>query len=191
MPNSEIPQHMKQNNTQQLYLKVHPYLWEFYRGYYGSEVINVKENPLLSIRIKTILQTKAEAHQRRKWSDFRIIVLNLPYFQIGNKRIKITSRKHLDDHRQFLISQELYQDFKNMFLNFVLGYVKNGGTQADAIRDFCAFYKFEMNQVKMQSLKKMWDRSDIKKKWNIERGMLKNVKIRPEKVTMVSPTIYQ
>ena len=175
----------------QIYLKVHPYLWEFYRGYYGSEIIDVKSNPLLSLRIKTILQTRAANNQRRKWADFRIIVLNLPYFQVGSKRINVACRKHLDDHRQFLISQELYQDFKNMFLNFILGYVKNGGTHADAIRDFCEFYKFEMNQVKMQSLKKMWDRSQVKEMWNIERGVLKDVKKQPEKITGVSPMVIQ
>jgi hypothetical protein len=182
---------MTQPAKNQLYLKVHPYLWEFYRGYYGSEIIDVKDNPLLSLRIKSILQTRAESHYRRKWSDFRIIVLNLPYFQVGNKRINVACRKHLDDHRQFLISQELYQDFKNMFLNFVLGYVKNGGLQADAIRDFCDFYNFEMNQVKTESLKKMWDRSALKQKWNIERGVLKDVKLRPLKITGVSPSVVQ
>lgn len=188
---SITPAPMKTTKPNQLYLKVHPYLWEFYRGYYGSEIIDVKNNPLLSLRIKSILQCKAENYQNRKWSDFRIITLNLPYFQVGNKRINVACRKHLDDHRQFLISQELYQDFKNMFLNFILGYVQHGGTQADAIRDFCGFYKFEMNQVKMQSLKKMWDRSEIKKKWNIDRGLLKEVKIRPLNITRVSPSLIQ
>lgn len=182
---------MIQPHKNQLYLKVHPYLWEFYRGYYGTEIIDVKQNPMLSLRIKSILQTKAESHYRRKWTDFRIIVLNLPYFQIGNKRINVACRKHLDDHRQFLISQELYLDFKNMFLSFVLGYVKNGGEQANGIRTFCDFYNFEMNQIKMQSLKKMWDRSEVKKKWNIERGVLKNVKHRPLKITCVSPALIQ
>lgn len=182
---------MTQAKKNQLYLKVHPYLWEFYRGYYGSEIIDVKDNPLLSLRIKSILQTRAESHQRRKWSDFRIIVLNLPYFQVGNKRINVACRKHLDDHRQFLISQELYQDFKNMFLNFVLGYVKNGGLQADGIRDFCDFYNFEMNQIKMQSMKKMWDRSEVKRRWNAERGVLNNVKYAPLNITRVSPMLIQ
>lgn len=182
---------MTVSTKNQLYLKVHPYLWEFYRAYYGSEIINVKENPLLSLRIKSILQTRAENHNRRIWSDFRIIVLNLPYFQVGNKRINVACRKYLDDHRQFLISQELYQDFKNMFLSFVLGYVKNGGLQADGIRVFCDFYNIEMNQIKMESLKKMWDRSDVKQRWNVDRGMIKNVKYMPLKITHVSPALIQ
>jgi hypothetical protein len=177
--------------NQQLYLKVHPYLWEFYRSFYGSEVIDVKEHPLLSIRIKNILQTEPQNWNRRKWSDFRIIVLNIPYFRTGNKRLNITYRKFLDDRRQFLISQELYADFKNALHNFVLAYVLAGGTQADAIRDFCTFYKLEMNQVKTDSLKKSWDRSELKEMWGIKTGTLKKVKNPLKKVSTVSPYLIK
>ena len=177
--------------NQQLYLKVHPYLWEFYRSFYGSEVINVKEHPLLSIRIKNILQTEPQNWQRRKWSDFRIIVLNLPYFRVGNKAVNITYRKFLDDRRQFLISQELYADFKNALHNFILAYVLAGGTQADAIRDFCSFYKLEMNQVKTDSLKKSWDRSELKEMWCTNRETLKKVNNTEEKDYTVSPCLIQ
>lgn len=176
---------------QQLYLKVHPYLWEFYRGFYGSEIIDVKEHSLLSIRIKNILQTEPKNYPRRQWSDFRIIVLKLPYFRTGNKRINVACRNFLDDNHQFLISQELYRDFKNSFMNFILGYVKNGGTQAEAIKTFCEFYHFEMNQVKTDSLKKTWDRSELKKRWNMERGTLNDVKKRGKKITTVSPMLIQ
>ena len=176
----------------QLYLKVHPYIWEFYRGFYNSEVINVTEHPLLMLRIKSILQTRAEDHYRRKWSDFRIIVLNLPsYFRCGDKVTTIVHRNYLDDRRQYIISQELYHDFKNSFINYVLGYVKNGGLQSEAISNFCIFYNFEMNQVKMDSLKKIWDRSELKQKWNIERGVLNNVKKRSKNIDVVSLDLVQ
>ena len=176
---------------QQLYLKVHPYLWEFYRSFYGSEVINVKEHPLLSIRIKNILQTETQTWHHHQWSDFRIIVLNLPYFRTGNKAINITYRKFLDDRRQFLISQELYADFKNALHNFTLAYVLAGGSQADGIRDFCTFYNLEMNQVKTDSLKKSRDRSKLKEKWNKERKKLKKVKTMGNYVDNLSPGLIQ
>lgn len=177
--------------NQQLYLKVHPYLWEYYRGFYGSEIIEVKEHPLLSIRIKTVLTTKPESYPSRRWSDFRIIVLNLPYFRIGDKRINVDCRRFLDDTHQYLISQELYLDFKNSFLNFMLGYIKNGGTQADGIKTFCDFYNFEMNTIKTDTLKKIWDRSELKERWNIERGVLIKVKKHRKNITTLSPCLIQ
>ena len=176
---------------QQLYLKVHPYLWEYYRGFYGREIIDVKEHPLLAIPIKAILQTQPKNYSRRKWSDFRIIVLNLPYFRLGNKAINIEFRKFLDDRRQFLISQELYGDFKNAFHNFVMGYVLSGGKQMDGIKEFCSFYNFEMNQIKLDSLKKSWDRCDLKQKWKDEENMLINVKYSYKKIDTVSSAILQ
>lgn len=166
---------MKKN---QLYLKVHPYLWEFYRSYYGSEVIDVLPDSLLSVRIKTILQTNPGDYQKQKWKEFRIIVLNLPQynFRIGSKLIWLEHRKFIDDQRQKLLSLELYKDFKNTFICFVLGYVMSGGTQMNGINAFCLFYNIEMTVIKTDSLTKMWNRSKAKKDWMIMTG-----KFKPEK----------
>lgn len=177
---------------QQLYLKVHPYLWEYYRSYYGSEIIDVRVHPLLLNRIKSVLQTTPKCYKGRVWADFRIIVLNMPrQLFIGKKSLDIKYRRFIDDRHQFLISQELYIEFKNSFINFMIGFLKNGGLQSDGINSFCEHYDLEMNRIKYDSLKKIWDRSEAKKDCIMNKGMLINVKYRQKNYEYLSTNLIQ
>lgn len=173
----------------EIFVKVHPAVFSYYRNLHGSERIRLKNDPILTRRIKTILQTKPKRYSQTRFSNFRILVLELHNFRIANKRINIKNVQCLDDRVQYFLSRELQDYFDEKFTGSVAGYCSalnmKPGCQKMGIEDFMFRYNIDPEEISFQTLKKKWDRSDDK------QTLLNNVKIQSGFVTPLSLALNQ
>lgn len=147
-----------------LRIRVHPVVREFIVSTTGSEIIEPITNSNFYHRVKTILQLKPKDYKNYPLKCSSTITILVSNFRIGDNRIDQFSRNHLDDRRQYFLSKELYDNFKLIFHNYVLAYMRGGGKQQKrAIEDFCTVYSISMNSINYEMLKKSWDRSEQKK----------------------------
>ncbi|HUW07831.1 MAG TPA: hypothetical protein VMW01_16415 [Williamwhitmania sp.] len=145
---------------------VKPVLKEFIECVHGSSTIVLKEDDLLSQKVKYILQ--------RMPSDF-IPVNHDPCsikIEIGDVFMFKTRsggclfhadpqyRSFLNARLQHILAKELNKGFKEIMHNYVLAYARAGREQNEGIEDFCSVYNLTMNAITFDMLKKSWQRSD-------------------------------
>ena len=156
-----------------LRIKVHSVVWEFYVCRYHTDTIELSRNDPFSYRIKYLLQLRPMDYNRHfphfPLENAKILTFLLPKeFRKDDRRICTTYRNRLDDRRQYLISRELYIEFKNLFNEHIMAYCdgKNlkRGAQKKAIDNFCERHNIELNEINFDMLKKTWDRSVQKRK---------------------------
>jgi len=151
-----------------LYIKVDPFVKQFIKRIYGSDVVDVGQQDALFERIKYILQLQPKEYKQPIKGDY-VITVFIPRFRILNKRIDNFYRTNLDDRRQKMIAGEFKKLFKKVFHNYVFGYCRSNinksllENQKEGIYDFCLAYEINMDEILFESLKKSWDRSDEKK----------------------------
>lgn len=171
----------------EIFVKVHPAVFSYYRNLHGSERIRLKNDPMLARRVKTILQTKPKMYSHTRFSNFRILVLELHNFGIANKRINIKNKQLLDDRVQYFLSRELQDYFDEKFTGSVAGYCSalnlKPGCQKLGIEDFMDRYNIDPDEISFQTLKKKWDRSEDK------HILLNKVNNHGNNVTTLSPAI--
>jgi hypothetical protein len=172
------------NGRVPLKIKVHPVVREFLVSLTGSDVIDPIQNSTFYHRIKFILQLNPKNYNQtylnRRFKNESTITILVGWFQMCDKRIDPLSRNYLDDARQYLISKELYQSFKNIFHNYMLAYMRGGGvSQKKGIEDFCCVYNLALDNITYEMLKKSWDRSEEKKMFKnlLATSSLKNITI--------------
>lgn len=157
-----------------LRIKIHPVVWEFYVCRYHTNTIELSPNDSFSYRIKYLLQLRPMDYNRNfghklPLGNAKILTLLLPKeFRLDTRTICTTYRNHLDDRRQYLISRELYNEFKKLFCEHIMAYCdgKNlkRGAQKKAIDNFCERHNIQLNEINYDMLKKTWDRSVQKRK---------------------------
>lgn len=161
-------------------LKVHQVVYDFYYAQYG-DTFDLKSDSVLSIIIPHVLSLKPKEYEPERLVNYKQLNVIINDMMIGAaedcaKYVNAENRHYVSDRNQYFISRFLDSILKNIFHNYVLGYVRSNkeAMQKDAILDFCMVYKIEENAINYEMLKKSWDRSDEKKEWKKE--VLKNVK---------------
>lgn len=148
-----------------LRVKVHPVVKEFIVSTTGSDVIEPIINSNFYHRVKSILQLQPKNYKIYPFKNHSTITIIVSKFHCGRDNyIYGEHRNFLDDRRQRFLSKELYDNFKSIFHNYVLAYMRGGGKQQKkAIEDFCQVYNLSMESTSYEMLKKSWDRSEQKK----------------------------
>lgn len=166
-------------------VRVTPILKEYFHSVYQSDIIPVTQSDLLSTKIKYLLARPPKDYIpcREFEAILRIQMLD---FHIGkdSKYINKESCNYLDTQAQRIIFNELNRDFKAIFHNYVLGYVRalnyKDGSQKNGILSFCDTYRLPMNRVNYEMLKKSWDRSE--QKCELKKSLIKITPFCPSNI---------
>lgn len=172
----------------EIYLRVHPTVFQYYKAIYGSECIDIRPNSYLSNKIKTILSVKPMNYKDCcRIKNFKILRVKIHEFRFGKNgtHINIEYSNFISDRNQYYLSKELYDIFKITFHNFVAGSVRSGRTQKQSIEDFCEAYNLDWDNVNFEMLKKSWDRSFEKS------FLLNNYNNQSLRVDTLSPSLIQ
>jgi hypothetical protein len=150
-------------------ISVDPILKEFIQAWYGSDLIKSSKNCTLSRKIKYHLSRPPEDFTNKTSECFINVELVDSFFiKTNNKtnRIRTIYRNYLSEDAQSAICCDLTDWFKNIFRNFVAGFVMANnlkiGSQKKAILMFCDIYNLTLDNINYEMLKKDWDRSSQK-----------------------------
>jgi len=155
-----------------LTIKVHKALYEYYTNEYGTERIEIKPGDGFSLRIKWMLQLYSESTKKYPLKHTKELILLLPNeFRLSGrkgKRVYTEHRGYLDEARQYYLSKELYDQFKNVFhasvLSFCIAKEFSLGCQKEGIYNFIDLHNLALDAINYEMLKKSWDRSREKTK---------------------------
>ena len=157
-----------------VHVKIHHVIKEYYLSIYGSDTIEVSNNSSFGLRVRNILQLPPGMYKKCSIKNPTILTFMVPDSFAKDKKgntIKTKFKGYLDDRRQYFLSLQLILDFRLIFHNAMLGYCRASrwepGCQKTAIYSFCDTYKIAMNKVNYAMLKKSWDRSQEKKRKQI------------------------
>lgn len=152
------------------YIKVDPFVFDFYFSKYNSSTILInKKDPLYHLVINKLEHNPSIPP---KLEDKYVLGIKLPYldntnahFQ-GKKNIQYTN--YITAKSQQFISAQLKNLIKEVFHTYVYSYCiackMKRGCQKKAIESFISVNKIQMNNINYEMLKKSWDRSSHKKK---------------------------
>ena len=158
-------------------VKVTPIIREFIICTNGSDLIVCNENSSIAEKIKYLLKLPPKNYKPDKELSNKIR-FQLSTFRIMSKRLFTDFRNYLDTRSNRIIFNDLNSGFKDIFHNYVAGYVTPKkmclGSQKDAVLDFCSMYKLSCDDITYEMLKKSWDRS--KQKIKVQEHILKKNK---------------
>lgn len=163
-------------------IKVNPFLKEYVQYKYGSDTIKLGRSDILASRIKYLLRTTPDNYKPVVNRE-QYIRIELHNFQLNNheqKRINVRYRNYLNEDSQKKICYELTMEFRHVFHNYVLAFLRGGiinrhyFQQKDAIEDFCQTFQLRLSAINYDMLKKSWDRSRQKQIY-LNTIKLKNV----------------
>lgn len=148
-------------------ISVSPIIKEWIVATHGTDTVQCSKNDFLSHKIKYLLQLNSGQFIRRNIDPINRITVKLINFSIGpaecRKTINVDYRYSLPVEYEQIIEAEFYQQFKQVFHSFVLGYCQSTnnslGSQKEGIESFCETYSISLNKINYEMLKKSWDRS--------------------------------
>ena len=141
---------------------------EFLVGRNGSEIIKLDSNDVMFRKIKALLKSPPSDYIPSNHNEVAVKV-ELSQFRFGKAVYNSESFNYLSDKDQKAISDDWEDMFYDIFHHYVLAFCKGMKfkvpCQKLAIEDFCDEYNLDMAFIKYDTLKKSWDRSDLKKKY--------------------------
>jgi len=140
-------------------IQVSPLVYHFYHSKSGCNKIKLQYNDPLSLILYSMLETVPATFRHERFEN--TIRIELIYKR--NQNIQYIN--YLPPRKQEVISKHLYANIKHLFHNYVLAFVSAGGSQHEAIIDFCTYYNIPLEDVKYETLKKSWNRSEEKRKF--------------------------
>lgn len=155
-----------------LRIRVHPAVYEYYKGLYHTDTIELSPTDSFTLRIKTLLQLQPKTYkQNNPFANACFLTLLMPMqFRFGRngKKYKTPYRNYLDDRRQRFLARELSKVFDDLFLQHVLAFCRaqdyKRGCQKRGIEDFILCCNISLDKINYEMLKKKWNRSNQKQK---------------------------
>jgi len=148
---------------------VDPILREFICAWYGSDTIYAAKNYSISKKIKYHLALPpADFVYKQPECFINIELIANLFIKQGKKtsQIRTIYKNYLSEEGQRVISNDMSDWFKNIFRNFMAGYVLANNThigcQKKGIYLFSEFYNLTLDKINYEMLKKDWDRSKQK-----------------------------
>ena len=137
-------------------VSVHPAVKEFILSTVGSEVIEPIPNSNFYNKVVSFMESKNLKRTGKKYRfvKYETIGLKLPDHVI---RVNTTS-----NNLQWLIGEQVYEGFKEIYVNYVFAYIRGGGNvQMIAIKDFCSIYGINASKETLKTLKNVWDNAKM------------------------------
>jgi hypothetical protein len=84
-------------------------------------------------------------------------------------------RHYLNEEGQQVVANYLKLSFKQVMHNYIYGAVSTGKcTQLDAVKSFVKDYNISPDSIKMETLVKSWNRSDLYTGWRLKKTQKTN-----------------
>lgn len=141
-------------------VKVSPIVREWMVCYYGSHIIKPHYESAYGRFIKLLLELPPSDYVFKKLPEQECLTFLMPCGKVDDNRNYNLYRNYLPPKHHQLLNRQIYQDFKQLFHYYMVGYLRGGyRNQKAAIEDFCKCFNLPMEHITYDMLKKSWDRS--------------------------------